>query len=124
MLHGSCRNPHHYSEDALVQGDKLMAKSVCEKRPQAAIKFMLTWLGDAAGYPQLIDFGIYRGERLITLSQQVQDDDAWCSEIAPYAMAKALEVALGYGCAATSRTLMVSKCQPLSILKNSWRFTY
>ncbi|MCF2861375.1 metallophosphatase [Pseudoalteromonas sp. Cnat2-41] len=84
VLHGSCRNPHHYSEDALVQGDKLMQQSHsnAEKRPQLLLlSGDQIYADDVAGpmllaIHQLIErLGIYReGEQLIALSQQVQDD--------------------------------------------------
>ncbi|MEO2280767.1 alkaline phosphatase D family protein [Pseudoalteromonas sp. YIC-468] len=31
VLHGSCRNPHHYSDDALIQADKLVEQALIEE---------------------------------------------------------------------------------------------
>ncbi|WP_234399145.1 alkaline phosphatase D family protein [Pseudoalteromonas sp. T1lg75] len=95
VLHGSCRNPHHYSDDALVQADELLACSLAQENEVQRPQLLLlsgdqVYADDVAG-PMLLaihqlvaKLGIYTESMpLLTTSEQVVDELYRRAELLP-----------------------------------------
>ncbi|KGJ89172.1 alkaline phosphatase D family protein [Colwellia psychrerythraea] len=64
LLHGSCRNPHHASQDSLIAGDRLVEKNLTdvEKRPA-----LLMMSGDQIYADHVAGVTLYAIHQVITL---------------------------------------------------------
>ncbi|WP_233998459.1 alkaline phosphatase D family protein [Pseudoalteromonas sp. T1lg48] len=95
VLHGSCRNPHHYSDDALVQADELLARSLAQENEVQRPQLLLlsgdqVYADDVAG-PMLLaihqliaKLGIYtESTPLLASSEQVVDELYRRAELLP-----------------------------------------
>ncbi|WP_233997952.1 alkaline phosphatase D family protein [Pseudoalteromonas sp. T1lg10] len=95
VLHGSCRNPHHYSDDALVQADALLARSMEHgsetQRPQLLLLSGDQVYADDVAGPMLMaihqliaKLGIYKESApLLAVSEQVVDELYQRAELLP-----------------------------------------